>query len=138
VALSLSNNLWHPSEWKPIHAHDLILHLVCRASNRLFVGLPLCRDPQYTKISRDFSGTVIRGGFLINLFPRFLKPLVGQWFSAAPKAVKGFETYLVPVIEERWRLEREMGNVWDEKKPVGFPGVPCAGPMLTADWRCAV
>ncbi|KZO94405.1 cytochrome P450 [Calocera viscosa TUFC12733] len=105
------------AEWKPIHAHDLIIHIVCRASQRMFVGLPLCRDPEYTRISRDFSGTVIQGGFLINLFPRFLKPLVGRYFTAAPKATRGVEKYLVPVIEERWAKERELGEAWNEQKP---------------------
>ncbi|KZT50825.1 cytochrome P450 [Calocera cornea HHB12733] len=104
-------------DWKPVHAHDLIIHIVCRASQRMFVGLPLCRDPEYTRISRDFSGTVITGGFLINLFPTFLKPLVGRYISAAPKAIRGVEKYLVPMIEERWAQERELGDAWNEKKP---------------------
>ncbi|EJT96539.1 cytochrome P450 [Dacryopinax primogenitus] len=104
-------------EWKPVYAHDLIIHIVCRASNRLFVGLPLCRDPVYTQISRDFSGTVMFSGFLINLFPTFLKPLVGRWITAAPRARKGFEKFLVPMIKDRWRKEQEMGELWEKDKP---------------------
>ncbi|KZT50822.1 cytochrome P450 [Calocera cornea HHB12733] len=104
-------------DWRPVHAHDLIMSVVCRASQRLFVGLPLCRDPEYNRISRDFSGTVMMGGFLIALFPTFLKPLVGRYFSAAPKAIRGVEKYIVPMIEERWRQERELGDVWNERKP---------------------
>jgi hypothetical protein len=34
------------AEWKLIQIHDAILHIVTRASNRLFVGLPLCEHVQ--------------------------------------------------------------------------------------------
>jgi hypothetical protein len=61
-------------DWKPIDAHDLLEETICRTSNRLFVGLPLCRDKHFTKISREFSMTVVQSGLLINLFPAFLKP----------------------------------------------------------------
>ena len=30
------------SEWKSVHALSAIQNVVCRTSNRLFVGLPLC------------------------------------------------------------------------------------------------
>ncbi|EJT99780.1 cytochrome P450 [Dacryopinax primogenitus] len=105
------------TEWNSVHAHGLILSVICRASNRLFVGLPLCRDPVYTQISRDFSGTVIAAGVTISLFPKLLKPLVGRWVTAAPRARRRFEKFLVPMIEERRRKEQEMGELWEKEKP---------------------
>ncbi|KZT50827.1 cytochrome P450 [Calocera cornea HHB12733] len=107
-------------EWMPINAYSVILHVVCRASNRLFVGLPLCRDKEFTKISRDFTITVTRAGFLISCFPRFLRPLVARYISAAPRATREFGNYMVPVIEQRLRSEMELGDAWKEQKPIQF------------------
>ncbi|KZO94410.1 cytochrome P450 [Calocera viscosa TUFC12733] len=107
-------------EWTPIHAYDVILHVVCRASNRLFVGLPLCRDEEFTKISRDFTVTVSRAGFLISCFPKFLKPLVARYISAAPSATKAFGRFIIPVIEQRQRAEAELGDAWKDQKPFDF------------------
>ncbi|KZO94401.1 cytochrome P450 [Calocera viscosa TUFC12733] len=120
TALEDGLNLSADDDWKSIDAHDLLEEIICRTSNRLFIGLPLCRNPEYTKISREFSITVIQSGLLINLFPSFLRPLVARYVSPAPKAIKGFEKYMVPIIEERWRLERELGDAWADKKPNDF------------------
>jgi hypothetical protein len=40
AAMDISS--YSPTEWKSIPAMDAMLRIVCRASNRLFVGLPLC------------------------------------------------------------------------------------------------
>ncbi|KZO94407.1 cytochrome P450 [Calocera viscosa TUFC12733] len=106
--------------WTPINAYNVILHVVCRASNRLFVGLPLCRDKEFTKISRDFTITVTRAGFLISCFPRFLKPLVARYVSAAPGATKAFGRFIIPVIEQRQKAEVELGDAWKDQKPFDF------------------
>lgn len=30
------------SEWTTVPAHETLMHIICRTSNRYFVGLPLC------------------------------------------------------------------------------------------------
>ena len=70
-----------------------MMKLVCRTSNRIFVGLPLCtllsssinrgarahnvgtgRDPDYGKLNIEFTVDVVKSALLINLFPEFLRP----------------------------------------------------------------
>ncbi|KZT50820.1 cytochrome P450 [Calocera cornea HHB12733] len=106
--------------WKDIHARDVVLQIVCRAANRLFVGAPLCRDPEYTRISRAFTGTVAKAGFFIAIFPKFLKPFVAKYCSGAPAALAGFEPFIFPMIDERRRLQAELGDEWQAKKPFDF------------------
>ena len=69
-----------------------MLKIVCRTSNRVFVGLPLCeydviqeafvlympfllgRDPDYRQLNEQFTINVVIGARIINLFPKFLRP----------------------------------------------------------------
>jgi len=32
-------------EWTAVPAHETLMHIICRTSNRYFVGLPLCERP---------------------------------------------------------------------------------------------
>ena len=66
--------------------------VICRMSNRLFVGLPLCespvtsvstrfnlnlgRDPDWMDINIEHSLYVIKGAVIVRQFPAFLKPYV--------------------------------------------------------------
>jgi len=73
------------------------MKIVCRTSNRLFVGLPLCkssvyksggtigrnlrsfepgRNPDYMELNQQFTIDVVGRGQVINMFPNFLKPWV--------------------------------------------------------------
>ncbi|THG97981.1 hypothetical protein EW026_g4131 [Hermanssonia centrifuga] len=43
------------NEWTPINATSVIRQIVARASNRVFVGVPLCRDPGYLDLTVNFA-----------------------------------------------------------------------------------
>jgi hypothetical protein len=90
-------------EWTAIPALDTVMQVVCRASSRIFVGLPLCRDPDYQKLAIQFTIDVVTAGTLINMFPNILKPLAGRVFSTLPKNVKECMKHLKPIVEERQR-----------------------------------
>jgi hypothetical protein len=65
--------------------------IVCRASNRMLVGLPLCarflvitliliqcftigRDPDYLELNKQFAFDVIKSNRILRMFPHLLKP----------------------------------------------------------------
>lgn len=48
--------------------------VVCRASNRVFVGLPLCRDLDWIDLNVEFAMDVLKGVLIAQLFPAFLRP----------------------------------------------------------------
>lgn len=62
------------SDWIALPAMDLIRHVVCRASNRIFVGVPKCRDQDWCKINIEYATDVVKGQYVLNFFPPFLKP----------------------------------------------------------------
>ncbi|KAF7368811.1 Cytochrome P450 [Mycena venus] len=103
-----------PSEdWVAVPALQTVLRIVSRTSNRLFVGIELCRNTDYRNLSIEFAEDVIKRARIINLFPDVLKPLVGPMLSPKPRAMARARRHLVPVIEERLRMDNEYGADWD-------------------------
>ncbi|KXN83236.1 Ent-kaurene oxidase [Leucoagaricus sp. SymC.cos] len=102
-------------EWQLLPAYETLMHIVCRTSNRFFVGLPLCRDPGYRSLNETFAIDVAVSARIINRFPDFLKPLVGRYLTTVPRSVKRGLRYLGPTLQERLDQEKQHGTEWDER-----------------------
>ncbi|KAF5349586.1 hypothetical protein D9756_008948 [Leucocoprinus leucothites] len=61
-------------DWVTVPAFETLMHIICRTSNRYFVGLPLCRDPGYRVLNERFTHDVAISARIINSFPDFMKP----------------------------------------------------------------
>ncbi|KAF7340466.1 hypothetical protein MVEN_01966900 [Mycena venus] len=103
------------SEWKSLPVLPTIMAIVARVSNRLFVGLPLCRDRAYLQNNVEYTIDVIRSANRILLFPPFLRPIVGPFISSKNKSNARALKILGPLIEERLSKERELGPDWPGK-----------------------
>ncbi|THH27110.1 hypothetical protein EUX98_g7079 [Antrodiella citrinella] len=101
-------------EWKTIRAFDTIMQIICRTSNRIFVGLPLCRDPEFLKLNVAFTLETVKAGMLLDLVPWFMRRFVTNLTSVETMKRRG-EDMLRPVIQERLRLMAEHGEDWAEK-----------------------
>ncbi|EGN99661.1 hypothetical protein SERLA73DRAFT_159877 [Serpula lacrymans var. lacrymans S7.3] len=102
-------------EWKSVPAYETIVRVVCRTSNRVFVGLPLCRDPDWNDLVSGFALDVVKVAVTIGLFPDFVAPFVGRLLSNLPRSVRRGMKHLQPIIEERQKNLDEYGSDWDEK-----------------------
>ncbi|KAJ7302011.1 cytochrome P450 [Mycena albidolilacea] len=108
IICSFNDNLrLQGSEWISLPVLPTTMSIVSRVSNRLFVGLPLCRNEEYLANNIRHTTDVVRSGTIISLFPEFLRP---QEKSNA-KALD----FLGPLLEERLAKEREFGPDWDGK-----------------------
>ena len=65
-------------EWKEIPVFDNMMHIIARASNRVFIGLPLCRNEAYLKSMEAFAGDVSMAIILMRFVPKILEPFVGR------------------------------------------------------------
>ncbi|KAI0920094.1 hypothetical protein AcW1_007377 [Taiwanofungus camphoratus] len=101
--------------WKEFNAGETFGPIVARTFNRILVGAPACRNSAYTKLCRDFAGSTWGVGFVINLFPSFLQPFVGNLITTRPRAVRKAMKHLGPVIEERYRAMADLDANWSEK-----------------------
>ncbi|THH31099.1 hypothetical protein EUX98_g3096 [Antrodiella citrinella] len=110
------NDIIPPSkEWTKVPALATMMEVVCRTSNRIFVGLPLCRDPDFMSLNIEFTVDVVKSALMINLFPQFLRPLVGRLLSPVPSKIRRAARHLKPVIEERYRMREQLGSDYDGK-----------------------
>ncbi|KAF8546289.1 cytochrome P450, partial [Imleria badia] len=89
--------------------------IICRASHRSFVGLPLCRNPDYVALNIRFTIDAVTGGLAIGFFPKFLRPLAARFITNVPESIRRGITHLRPIIEERRKYLSEYGKDWTEK-----------------------
>ena|ERR1700761_1176188 len=52
---------------------DTFMRIVCRVSNRTFIGKPMCRDSDFMDINIRYTGDVGLGIAVLSCFPRPLK-----------------------------------------------------------------
>ncbi|KZT72304.1 cytochrome P450 [Daedalea quercina L-15889] len=105
----------HGDEWTEVNVLMTMAVVISRASNRVFVGLPLCRNDDYLRIVRQFTFDVAKARVLLSWFPKLLKPVVGTLIPWARRATRNASVYLRPIIEDRQRKLRETGGQWSDK-----------------------
>ncbi|KAK0494674.1 cytochrome P450 [Armillaria luteobubalina] len=103
------------NDWADIPAYRTALKIVSRASNRVFVGLPLCRDREYLDLNINFTVNVSAYAHFLNLFPSFLKPVLGSVFTPRRNATVKMEKFLGETIRERLRQDDLHGKDWPGK-----------------------
>ncbi|KAH8113854.1 cytochrome P450 [Phellopilus nigrolimitatus] len=91
------------NEWVSVSVLPAVRNIVSRTSNRIFVGLPLCRNQEYIDLSVQFAVTCVQTSQLINRLPTFLRPIVGAFLTVAPRSIRQGMTLLGPLVEERIR-----------------------------------
>ncbi|KAJ7122773.1 cytochrome P450 [Mycena epipterygia] len=102
-------------EWKAIPAQATVMQVICRTSNRLFVGLPLCRNSDYLNLNFEFTISVVVAAQMINILPGFLRPILGPWISPLKKYLRRADKHLGVLVAERLRMEEELGNNYPDR-----------------------
>ncbi|KAJ7777005.1 cytochrome P450 [Mycena metata] len=103
------------SEWTTLPVLPIIMAVVARVSNRIFVGLPLCRNETYLQNNVQFAIDVISSGQKIALFPKLLQPLVAPFITNKNQSIATAIKVLGPTVEDRLSKENEMGPDWPGK-----------------------
>ncbi|KAH8105090.1 cytochrome P450 [Cristinia sonorae] len=112
-------------DWVPVRAFETIMKIVCRTSNRIFVGLPLCRDPEFMEMNMKFTMEVVKAGYMVGAVPEVFRSMVAK-FTPMEKIKRRAEEILRPVIEERLRMIEEYGEDWPDKPVIGFSSLEVA------------
>ncbi|KAH9895714.1 cytochrome P450 [Cubamyces lactineus] len=102
-------------EWLSVNVMRAAREIVARASNRVFVGLPACRNREYLDLAIGFTMDVTRDRATINMFPTFLKPLVGRIVGNSARNIRRATPILKPMMEERRRMMEKFGQDWPDK-----------------------
>ncbi|KIJ50512.1 hypothetical protein M422DRAFT_245133 [Sphaerobolus stellatus SS14] len=115
IILAVEDNIPTTEDWMPVKAYKSITQIVVRTSNRIFVGAPLCRDPDYISININHTNLVSEGVRILGYFPAFLKPLAARYLTGTSKSVERAIKHLRPIIEERQRKIDEYGRDFPDK-----------------------
>ncbi|KAJ6614631.1 cytochrome P450 [Mycena sp. CBHHK59/15] len=99
-------------EWTSVPAMETILQIVSRTSNRLFVGLPKCRDPEYIAITTKFALDVVRDATVLHLVPAVLRPLATWMFGSLETATRNTIKHLGPILQHRIDMDDQYGRDW--------------------------
>ncbi|KIL65509.1 hypothetical protein M378DRAFT_76984, partial [Amanita muscaria Koide BX008] len=102
-------------EWTRITAYPTIMDIVCRASNRMFVGLPLCRDPDWLALNKKFAIDLVKSGRLLNFVPSALRPLAASLMRNVSNGIKRGTKHFEPFLRERFEQEAKYGEDWPER-----------------------
>ncbi|KAI0046794.1 cytochrome P450 [Auriscalpium vulgare] len=102
-------------DWLAAPMHTTLQNIVCRVSNRIFVGAPKCRDKDYHRINIDYTAVTVETAMFLNRFPSFLKPVIGPLVSQLETCTSRQVKHLEPIIEERQRMMAEEGDEWENK-----------------------
>ncbi|PAV19648.1 cytochrome P450 [Pyrrhoderma noxium] len=110
------NDLILPTEdWTSVPALRTMQKIVCRTSNRLFVGLPLCRNEDWINLNIIFTINVMSVTNKLSKYPEFLKPFIAPWITEHKRSIERATKHLRPVFEERFRMYEKYGDNWPDK-----------------------
>ena len=103
-------------EWTSVNISEPILHVVARASSRMFGGLALSRNDAWLKTTLDFANDGFIGAQKIKQYPHFLRPLMSIFIPELWKIRKHYQVArqaIIPILRSRQ-------NQSPEEKPSDF------------------
>ncbi|KAI0719015.1 cytochrome P450 monooxygenase [Fomitopsis betulina] len=102
-------------DWQSVPALETMVKIIARVTNRVFVGMPFCRDERLLDATVKFAKDVMKTKFIVNLLPDVLKPIVGHrlpWTTARRRKIAEI---LGDTVRERRRQLLEHGTDWEGK-----------------------
>ncbi|KAM5541327.1 hypothetical protein V8D89_004881 [Ganoderma adspersum] len=116
VVISIEEHLpTDGNEWTSIEVLPAVQKIIARASNRAFVGLPLCRNEEYLTLAIDFAVDFLKDSVAVCLVPDFMKPIVALFISRVKRTSNRVMAHLQPIFEERVRTLAESSEGLDDK-----------------------
>ncbi|KAJ7468032.1 cytochrome P450 [Mycena latifolia] len=107
-------------EWTSVPAMQMILPVVSRVSNRVFIGLK-CRDPEYIKFTTQFALDVAKDGMLLHAVPSVLRPIAARLFGHLETATRSAMKHVGPILQHRLEMDDKYGQDWpNEDRPNDF------------------
>ncbi|KAF7345271.1 Cytochrome P450 [Mycena sanguinolenta] len=113
IAAAFEDLIPAKDEWISVPAMQTILPIVTRVSNRVFIGL-LCRDPDYIKLTTQYTLNVSSNAQWLHVTPSFLRPLAARLFGHLEPATRAAMKHLRPILQHRIEMDDKYGPDWPE------------------------
>ncbi|KAM5541007.1 hypothetical protein V8D89_005318 [Ganoderma adspersum] len=101
-------------EWTSICVMPATQNIAARAISRAFVGLPLCRNPDYVAQAIDFTSCVAKDAGVFRAVPSVFKPFVSLFVHNVKNHTNLAVPHVRPVIEGM-KASAESGGARNEK-----------------------
>lgn len=92
------------TDWADIQVYPMISKLITRISNRMMVGLELCRNDEFLYYSGAYTKATFDAAAMLRSVPEFLKPAIMYFMTDHKKQQQTARRYLVPVIKKRLQV----------------------------------
>ncbi|KAF8351221.1 cytochrome P450 [Amanita rubescens] len=102
-------------EWTKVVLYSTVMNVVCRSSNRIFVGLPLCRNIDYMSLTKNFTIDLAFHSLHAHRPTYSFLRTVAYLFTNIYSDVKRGKRHLEPLIKERLEYEAQYGKNWPGK-----------------------
>lgn len=91
-------------EWHALNAKTTMVEIVARISSRVFLGLELCRNPAWLRITADYTVNVFFGVMALKKWPKYLHPFVWRFVPEVRTVrdqIQEAVNLIQPVVEKR-------------------------------------
>ncbi|KAL6231982.1 hypothetical protein BDW75DRAFT_233165 [Aspergillus navahoensis] len=108
ASIALDSTFADNREWHRVVPHQQLLNAVARVSSRLFLGDRLCRDPNWIRITTEYTRNVASAFNALNTWPPVLRRLVCRFLGPVRilrRQVHEARNVLEPVLGERRALK---------------------------------
>ncbi|KAI1787001.1 cytochrome P450 [Ganoderma leucocontextum] len=105
----------HGHGWTSVEVMPTMQNIVARASNRAFVGLPLCRNEKYLGLAIDFSVHSVKCATILGLVPDVFRSAIAPFINEVKQDTSCAVPLLRPIIEERMKALADFGEGWNDK-----------------------
>lgn len=105
--------------WKQIDPFQTFVTAIARASNRVFLGSPLCRKPELVENSISFSSSVVPCALVIRKIPKHLRPIFVPFVTLGNRLYKRkLRNVIRPQVLERLSEMATAGHLSNKDTPV--------------------
>ncbi|KAK3715252.1 hypothetical protein LTR37_007219 [Vermiconidia calcicola] len=88
-------------EWAEVNIEETMLLVLVRITTRVFVGLPLCHNEEFTSAVASFIDGLSARAIFISLAPELLRPLVAWYLTRDLKRWNGIcAEHMIPLVEK--------------------------------------
>ncbi|OJJ00726.1 hypothetical protein ASPVEDRAFT_190002 [Aspergillus versicolor CBS 583.65] len=104
MAAALQTNWTDSPEWHTITLKPTILNIIAQISSRVFLGGYLCRNPDWLRITVDYTVDSFTAADALRLWPALLRPIVAPFIPSCRKIraqIQEARDIILPVLEQR-------------------------------------
>jgi ent-kaurene oxidase len=141
IEYALPNHLGNSEEWSSFLLYNQLTEIVAQVTARVFVGIPLCRDPEWINLMVDYTRHAIGGAMSLADYPQWSHFIMAQFnkkIAVVRHTRKKTRDLLAPILAERrarlqhdpdfrppqdvimWSLKESGEAAWDPTEQATF------------------